>query len=206
MLGVTPNNGRPRPKPGTSPDQEAAFAAKAEELRTTMAEGGPLEGMVRAGLYVVAGQHTIDARTFEVLRRALKAHPEITLTRFKAVVREQWARLVVDERGALQALPRLLPSEAEARRALFDQISDLVRAISTAGGELEGEAKRRLEEIKVLFEVEALTSGPEPNAAGGEAASQATAPSIARARQQRVHKPAGDQARRLSPREIPAKG
>jgi len=153
LLGVTPASGRPRPKPGTSPDQEAALAAKAEELRTTMAEGGPLEAVVRAGLYIAAGQHVIDARTFEILRRALKAHPEITLTHFKAVVREQWARLVIDERAALQALPRLLPAEAEARRALFDQIRDLIRTISTAAGELEGEAKRRLDEMMVLFEM-----------------------------------------------------
>jgi hypothetical protein len=148
---VSPNNGRSRPKPGTSPDQEAALAAKAEELRTTMAEGGPLEAVVRAGLYIARGQHAIDARTFEILRRTLKAHPEITLARFKAVVREQWARLLLDEKAALQALPRLLPAEAEARRALFDQIGDLIRTISTAAGALEGEAKRRLEEMKVLF-------------------------------------------------------
>jgi len=75
------------------------------------------------------------------------------LTHFKAVVREQWARLVIDERAALQALPRLLPAEAEARRALFDQIRDLIRTISTAAGELEGEAKRRLDEMMVLFEM-----------------------------------------------------
>jgi hypothetical protein len=151
MLGVAPDKGRPRPKPGTSPDQKAAFAAKAEELRASMAEGGPLEAMVRAGLYIIAGQHAIDARTFEVLRRTLKAHPEITLTRFKAVVREQWARLVTDERAALHALPRLLPAGAEGRRALLDQIGDLIKSVSTAGGELEGEGKRRLEEMEVLF-------------------------------------------------------
>ena len=29
-LGVTPHDGRVRPKPGTSPDQEAALAAKAD--------------------------------------------------------------------------------------------------------------------------------------------------------------------------------
>src|SRR5271166_637123 len=136
-LGMTPHNGRPRPKPGTSPDQEAALVAKAEELRTTMAEGGPLEAMVRAGLYIAGAQHAIDARTFEVLRRTLKAHPEITLAHFKAVVYEQWGRLVIDDRAALQALPRLLPVGADARRALFDDI----RRIITATGEPEGEGK-----------------------------------------------------------------
>jgi hypothetical protein len=154
LLGV-PRNGRPRPKPGTSPDHDMALAAKIEELRATMAEGGPLEAMVRAGLYIVGGQHAIDACTFEVLRQTLKAHPDITLARFKAVVHEQWARLVVDEKAALQALPRLLPADADARCALFDEI----RRISTATGELEGEGKRRLEEMKALFETGACLEG-----------------------------------------------
>jgi hypothetical protein len=161
-LGVIPHDGRVRPKPGDSPDQEAALVATAEKLRATMAEGGPLEAMVRAGLYIVAGQHAIDARTFEVLRRTLMAHPEITLDHFKAVVREQWARLVTDEKAAMQALPRLLPADAAARRALFDEI----QAITTATGELEGEARRRLDEVKVLFEREASARAPERTHAG----------------------------------------
>jgi hypothetical protein len=157
---MTPGNGRPRPKPGTSPDQEAALAAKVEELRTTMADGGPLEAMVRAGLYTAEGQHAIDARTFEVLRHTLKAHPEITLARFKAVVLEQWSMLVIDEKAALQALPRLLPADADERRALFDRI----RMVSTAAGELEGEARRRLDEMKVLFEIGACAPAAVPTA------------------------------------------
>ena len=43
LLGVTRDNARPRPKPGISPDHEAVLAAKIEEVRTTMTEGGPLE-------------------------------------------------------------------------------------------------------------------------------------------------------------------
>jgi hypothetical protein len=161
-LGVTPRNGRVRPKPGNSPAHEAALVAQAEELRTTMSEVGPLEATVRAGLYIAGGQHAIDARTFEVLRRTLKAHPEIDLTRFKAVAREQWARLVLDEKAALQALPKLLPADAETRRAMFEEI----RTIVTATEELEGEAWRRLEEMKDLFEVGGYACTPEPTPAG----------------------------------------
>jgi hypothetical protein len=162
LLGVTANNGRPRPKPGTSPDQEAALAARVEAVRTSMAEGGPLEAAVRALLYIIEGQHSIDARTFEVLRHTLEAHPEITLTRFKAVVLEQWSRLVIDEKAAVQALPRLLPADADERRALFDRI----RMVSTAAGELEGEARRRLDEMQVLFETGACARAPEFTHAG----------------------------------------
>jgi hypothetical protein len=157
FLGVT-DNGRPRPKPGTSPDHEAELAAQAKELLSTMAVGGPLEAMVRAGLYIVAKQHAIDARTFEFLRRTVKAHPEITLAYFKEVVREQWARLVVDEKAALRALPQLLPADAATRRELFEHI----RMICTVTGELEGEAKRRLEEINGLFEAGPSAASTKP--------------------------------------------
>ena len=148
LLGVTRDNGRPRPKPGISPDQEAVLAAKIEEVRATMTVGGPLEAGVRALLYIIEGQHSIDARTFEVLRRTLQAYPDISLVHFKAVVRDQWAMLVIDEKAALRTLPRLLPADFDERRALTDKLT----AICTAAGELEGEAKRRLEEMKNLFE------------------------------------------------------
>ena len=148
-LGMTPSDGPPRTKPGTSPDQRAALAAKIEYGRTTMDQGGPLEAAVRALVYIALGQRCIDARSFEVLRRTAAAHPEIDLARYKAIVRQQWARLTIDEEAALQALPRLLPADADARCALFDEI----KAIRTAAGELDGEAKRRLDEVEALFNV-----------------------------------------------------
>jgi pimeloyl-ACP methyl ester carboxylesterase len=162
-LGVTPSDGRPRPKPGTSPDQSAALAAKIDEGRTTMDDGGPLEAEVRALVYIAMGQRSIDARSFEVLRRILKAHPEITLARYKAIVREQWARLTIDKDAALKALPRLLPADAKARWKLFEEI----RAIRTAAGELDGEAKRRLDEMEVLFDVAAYAPAPDKRPVDG---------------------------------------
>lgn len=148
-LGVTSRNGRTRPKPGVSPEQKAALAARIEVLRTTMDAGGPLEAVVRALVYIAMGQQSVDARSFEVLRGILKAHPDITLARYKAVVREQWARLTIDQEAALQALPQLLPPDAESRRGLFKQF----RAIRAAAGELDGEAKRRMDEMESLFEI-----------------------------------------------------
>jgi hypothetical protein len=73
------------------------------------------------------------------------------LAHFKAVVREQWAMLTIDERAALEALPKLLPADPAKRRAMFEKI----REIRTAAGELEGEAKRRFEEVRRLFNLEA---------------------------------------------------
>ena len=154
-LGVTPETAGPGPSRARRPIKRRPWLRRSRNSARPWTEGGPLEAVVRARVYIAVGQHAIDARSFEVLRRTLKAHPDITLARYKAVVREQWARLVIDEQAALQALPRLLPADADARRALFEEI----RAISTAAGELEGEAKRRLDEMKALFESEACTTG-----------------------------------------------
>jgi hypothetical protein len=157
LLGVRPSDGPPRPKPDTSPEQSAALAAKIEEGLTTMDQGGPLEAQVRSLVYIAMGQGSVDARSFEVLRRVLVAHPDMPLARYKAIVREQWARLTIDQGAALKALPRLLPAGAEARRDLFEE----VRAIRTAAGELDGEAKRRLDEIEALFDIGARAPAAE---------------------------------------------
>ncbi len=150
-LGLAGFNGRIRPKPGTSPAQRAELAARVDVLRAAMDQGGPVEAAVRAHVYISMGQRSIDARSFEVLRRILKQHPEITLTRYKEIVRQQWAMLVIDQKEALKALPRLLPADSNERRKLFDAM----RAVMTAAGELDGEAKRRFDSIKALFDMKA---------------------------------------------------
>ena len=130
-LGMTAGDSRPRAKPGTSPDQKAALAATIAELRSTMDRGGELEAAVRALIYIAEGQRVADARSFEILRRMSKAYPDITFARYKAVVREEWAKLAVDEQAALEALPRLLPADADEPIGMFEKI----RAIAAAAGE-----------------------------------------------------------------------
>jgi hypothetical protein len=155
MLGVVSNNGRVRPKPGTSPEHRAALAALIEKLRDEMNQGGPLEAVVRALVYIATGQ--VDARSFEVVRRTLEEYPEITLEHYKHVVREQWAMLTIDQQAALNALPQLLPQDPAVRREMFE----MVKRIRTASGELTGEAKRRLDEIEKLFDISAAASAQE---------------------------------------------
>src|SRR5215471_10256683 len=150
-LGTPPKGTQVRPKPGVSPDQRAAIAERIEYLLATMEQGGPLEAVVRALVYIAKGQKSVDARSFEVLRRILKEYPNITLAHYKAVVREQWAMLTIDERASSEALPKLLPPDPAKRRAMFEKI----REIRTAAGELQGEAKRRFEEVRRLFNLEA---------------------------------------------------
>ena len=148
LLGMGRADGRVRPKPGISPDQWAPLAARIEDLRAMIGQGGPVEAAVRAQLYIAMGQRSVDARSFEALRRLLETHPEISLARYKALVRQQWAVLNLDQKAALQALPQLLPAHPDERRELFEAM----KAVITAAGELDGEAKRRFDEIEALFD------------------------------------------------------
>ena len=86
-----------------------------------------------------------------------KAYPDITFAHYKAVVREEWAKLVLDEEAALEALPRLLPADAAQRSEMFEKI----RAIAVAAGDIDPEANRRLCEMEALFNTKAWAAARE---------------------------------------------
>jgi pimeloyl-ACP methyl ester carboxylesterase len=160
-MGVLPDNGRVRPKPGTSPEHLAALQETIEMLRKRMDQGGPFEAIVRSLAYVAMGEASVDARSFKMLRRILEEYPHITLANYKAAVREQWALLTIDEQAAIRSLPHLLPPDSADRRKMFE----IIRSIRTAAGELQGEAQRRLDEVEALFDLNAgsLMATPSPS-------------------------------------------
>ena len=124
--GISQNDGQPRPRPELLPSVLAAFEAEKRRLKGRIAEGNALDAAARVLVYIGKAQHRIDKSTFDSLRKLLLAHPEVSPVDFKAKVGEQWAILAVDERAAIDALPRLLPADATARRAF----SDLLQATS----------------------------------------------------------------------------
>jgi hypothetical protein len=77
-------------------------AAEKERLRLKerIPEGNIFEAAARVVIYIGKAQHRIDEKTFVALRKLLLAHPEISETEFKVVLREQWAILEVDELAA----------------------------------------------------------------------------------------------------------
>ena len=62
-------------------------------------------------------------------------------------LREQWAILAVDERAAIDALPKLLPEDAMARRALAESIQTTVAMT----GKLNADAQHRLRDVLHLL-------------------------------------------------------
>ena len=71
------------------------------------------------------------------------------LADFKALVREQFNILLIDQEAALAAIPSMIPPDAETREKAYGLISQLM----SARGELSAEDKKRMSEIARLFGV-----------------------------------------------------
>ena len=66
---------------------------------------------------------------------------------FKALVREQFNMLLIDQEAALAAIPAMLPSDAETRQKAFD----LIKQVLGARGEMSPEDEKRMSEVARLF-------------------------------------------------------
>jgi hypothetical protein len=112
-----------------------------------MSTGGLHEAGIRALIYVGLSRGAVDERGFEAIRRLRRDHPALSLREFKAMVRQQFLMLVIDEEAAIAALPGLLPPD-EARRLA---VLDMLRGVLAAVGPLEGEGARRMERVTAIF-------------------------------------------------------
>jgi hypothetical protein len=125
--------------------------ARVAELKSNIGKGGLRECILRGLLYVGMARGMVDERSVEALRRVQTHDPSQrpTLTEFKAMVREQFFMLLLDPNASLAAIPKLLPKNAEARRAGFALIKDVL----SASAEVSGESARRLSRVAELFGV-----------------------------------------------------
>jgi hypothetical protein len=106
----------------------------------------------------------VDERSLEALRQLRRndTGARMTLPQFKMLVREQFFMLLLDQEAALAAIPKLLPDNANERRAVFAAI----REVLSASAEISGEVARRLKLVAELFGVEAAgISEQQPNVA-----------------------------------------
>jgi hypothetical protein len=149
-VGVDRNTD-PSPKPEMSREHREFLDSRIADIKSRIANGGLREALLRSLLYVGMSRGMADERGLEALRRARAKDDgsRLTLTEFKATVREQFFMLLLDEEATLAAIPELLPRDAKTRRAAFTTICDVL----AASGEVAGEAARRLTRVKDLFEV-----------------------------------------------------
>ena len=151
LVGLRTDGGRPR-RIGRDIAREAAMFAHRAAAAMKTAEGGVTEAIVRALLYIYRSPEmsAADERAFATLRqlrlRTSGGH-EMSMSHFKEVLREQYLMLQVDEKGALEDLPKLLPDDAAAR----SQALDMIRQVANSAGALTGDAAVRLARIEASF-------------------------------------------------------
>jgi hypothetical protein len=128
---------------------EALVAQKVAALRMRLDQGGLREAAVRILLYAGGDEPRVDVRGFRMAERVRDkylAGERLSGPRRRELVREQFFLLLLDETGALAALPRMLPSDKERRTAL-----DMVRQILSAKGDLNEERRARLARVETIL-------------------------------------------------------
>src|SRR3984957_10137303 len=136
-----------------SAEHRELLQARIAELKSRIGAGGLREAAVRSLLYVGSVRGMVDERSLEALRnlRRNDTGARLTLAEFKMLVREQFFMLLLDQEGALAAIPKLLPDNADDRRAAFAAI----REVLSASAAISGESANRLQRVAELFGVDA---------------------------------------------------
>jgi hypothetical protein len=152
-LGIDANTTKPLRKAGKNPLHAQFVQTRIAELKSRIGKGGLRECIVRAALYVGMASGSADERGFEMIRRIRLAKDDmqrVPLRDFKALVREQYFMLLIDEDAALAAIPSILPPDADSRREALA----LLRQVVSARGKLSGETATRMERVVRMFEAD----------------------------------------------------
>jgi len=150
-VGVNPAATSPLRKAAKSPLHGELLQSKIADLTSRIPLGGVREAVIRALIYAGMGRASVDERGFETVRRLRSAHGDMPLSIFKALVREQFNMLLLDQNAALAAIPSMLPPDAQIRAAAFE----LVKQALGARGEFSAEDRQRMNEVAQLFGVDA---------------------------------------------------
>ncbi len=148
LVGLRATDDPPRRHPGKEPFHLERVARRKKELLAAIEKGGPREAMLRGMLYVNMPEKVVDEREFEVIRRFRAGHVgSLPLSEFKEVLRDQFYMLLLDEKRAIAAIPRLMAGHEKEGPAMLD----LILRINTADGPLDADGERRFREIEKLF-------------------------------------------------------
>jgi pimeloyl-ACP methyl ester carboxylesterase len=138
--------------PARDETYEALVQQKVATLRARLAEGGLREAAVRMLIYAGSDTLSVDSRGFRMMQRVRDEYERsavadrLSAIERRALFKEQYFMLLLDEDGALAALPRLVPQPAEREAAL-----DMVRRVLTARGELTPARKDRLARVEHIL-------------------------------------------------------
>ena len=149
LVGLKADDTSLRRGPGKSASHLAFVAARIDQLKSAITEGGPREALLRALLYIRMPEDAVDERSFNLLRRMREeAGKGLSLAEFKKLLREQFFMLLLDEQSAVKAIPAMLAKDRELASRLRINFSRLIDSVPLQSKE----AKVRLTEIQELLD------------------------------------------------------
>ncbi len=107
-----------RRTPAPTHERLLAWEKEKTELAGKLDKGTFEDAVIRAGLFIIGSMGTMDSRTARTLNEARQSMMSLPLPDFKAIVRTQAAILRMYRDQALEALPKLVPSEAKRKELL----------------------------------------------------------------------------------------
>ena len=149
-LGIDPVATRRLRKATKNPLHRELLQDRIDELKSRIPTGGLRAAIIRGLIYAGTSRAGIDERGFEIARRIRAEYEDLPISEFKALVREQFNILLVDQEAALAAIPSMLPPDSETREKAYG----IINQILSARGELSAEDKKRMSEVAKLFGLE----------------------------------------------------
>jgi hypothetical protein len=161
LVGLKASDASPRHRPGVDAVYRAFVAQRIAELTRNIEEGGPREAAIRALLYIRMPEGVVDERGLRLLERMREeAGTGLSLAAFKAMARDQFFTLLLDERRAIEAIPAMLDADPDFALRMG---SSLRKLIETVGVESKL-GKTRLAEITAMFESRKAVKAPKNGA------------------------------------------
>jgi hypothetical protein len=136
--------------------REATEARQRMDLETRFEVGGIAAAVLRALIYVRLPEGSVDERGFAMLKAVRAAQPvekRLSMGQLKELFKDQYLLLRLDEERTIRAISKLLPPNAEDRRAALNAMQRVIAARA-----LPEEGKRRLAQVEALFDAKAEKS------------------------------------------------
>lgn len=147
LVGLSASDESPRRRPGGEPERLAFIQRRIAELTARVAEGGMREAAIRGMVYIGMAGPGMDERAFNQVRQMRAKQGGLTLVEFKRMLREQFLTLMLDQDRAVDAIPKMLHNDPDARTKALAAI----RAVASATGEMSDERTARLARIEAML-------------------------------------------------------
>ena len=150
LLGLHGAHSYTKPAPAHDIQLENEKKQKLTEILHEIEIGGLPEAMIRGILYVSHADRTVDEREYNLLLRLRKESnllPSMSHSEYKAMVRQQYMLLLLDEARAIETIPRLLDRAEGKEKEAFA----VIRSVISASGTPSAQEEERLEKLESLF-------------------------------------------------------